>query len=206
MMTKNSKRYQDLAQNYDRWYDEYPALAHAEIELIRSVLPTGYGLEIGAGSGRFMQSLGIARGIEPAANMRMLAKEKGVLLDDGYAESLPYANATFDFVCFFTALEFVDDEQVALREAKRVLRPSGHLIISFLNGDLNEVQELKNDPAVSAYYEFARFQSPNVLITKLQRLGFAAEALQQIVYCDDHYVAQDGAGDGVYTVLVAICP
>jgi SAM-dependent methyltransferase len=52
-------------------------------------------------------------------------------LDRGFAEDLPYEDNSFDTVALITALEFVNDPQLALREALRVARR--HVILGILN-------------------------------------------------------------------------
>lgn len=48
----------------------------------------------------------------------------------GSAEALPFADATFDAVAAFDVIEHCRDEQQALREVGRVLRPGGVLMMS----------------------------------------------------------------------------
>jgi SAM-dependent methyltransferase len=49
------------------------------------------------------------------------------------AEELPFANASFDLVIFFEALYYLGQPDRFVREARRVLRPGGTLIISSVN-------------------------------------------------------------------------
>ena len=46
---------------------------------------------------------------------------------------LPFADKTFDLVLLFEALYYLEDQQLFLKEAKRVLRSGGRLIISSVN-------------------------------------------------------------------------
>jgi len=45
------------------------------------------------------------------------------------AENLPFDNNCFDSVLFATSLDHVKDPQSAIKEAVRVVRPSGHIIV-----------------------------------------------------------------------------
>jgi SAM-dependent methyltransferase len=64
-----------------------------------------------------------------------------------YAESLPFADNTFDKVFCLDTLEHVNDEKKSLREIWRVLKPGGTLIISVPHDFLNflDPDELTRD-------------------------------------------------------------
>jgi SAM-dependent methyltransferase len=91
-------------------------------------------LELGLGAGPnlpFYDAAEVRRvcSVEPSATLRARAERVAaavpVEIQDGEAERLPWADATFDtVVCTFT-LCTVQDPVTALREAHRVLRPGG---------------------------------------------------------------------------------
>ena len=59
-----SRIFEKYYNQYDLWYEKNEFTYLSELEAIREVLPkSGRGLEIGVGTGRFAQSLGIAIGI-----------------------------------------------------------------------------------------------------------------------------------------------
>jgi len=68
------------------------------------------------------------------ANPEMLAvarrKPADVEWHEGRAESLPFADATFDAVVSQFGLMYFDDPVTALREMQRVLRPGGRLAVA----------------------------------------------------------------------------
>ena len=97
----------------------------------------GQVLELGVGAGAnlpFYDAEQVQRvsSVEPSATLRARAKnvQTAVAIDirDGEAERLPWADASFDtVVCTFT-LCTVRDPALALREARRVLRPGGRFL------------------------------------------------------------------------------
>jgi len=59
----------------------------------------------------------------------------------GDAQALPYDDATFDAAYLVTVLGEVADQDAALRELRRVLRPDGRLVVGELFGDPHMVGE-----------------------------------------------------------------
>jgi len=100
--------------------------------------PGGRLLEVGYGSGLFMPALarhatelhGIDVHDKPAEVAAVLA-EHGLTarLCTGSVTELPYPDDSFDTVVAISVLEFVDDLDGACRELRRVLSPSGRLVV-----------------------------------------------------------------------------
>ena len=53
----------------------------------------------------------------------------------GDARELPYADATFDAAYLVTVLGEIPDQQAALRELARVVKPGGRVVVGELFGD-----------------------------------------------------------------------
>jgi demethylmenaquinone methyltransferase/2-methoxy-6-polyprenyl-1,4-benzoquinol methylase len=69
-------------------------------------------------------------GVDVSEAMLEIARDKlGILLVQGAAEALPLASATVDFVTMGYALRHIADLDAALREALRVLRPGGRIVL-----------------------------------------------------------------------------
>jgi ubiquinone/menaquinone biosynthesis C-methylase UbiE len=138
--------WEPLAASYEGWF-ETPLgafVAGRELETLRRALPDGApgrALEIGAGTGfvaRAMCGWGWkVTAVEPSEAMRRegMRHTADMTIDwrDAAAESLPFADNSFDLALFFTALEFVEDPAPALSEAMRVVRPGGRLVAGILD-------------------------------------------------------------------------
>ena len=129
------------AAGYDnRVFRMYENAYDLSIQKIRSVLsPDHKVLEIGCGTG--IISLGIAPYVESviaadiSPRMLSMAKSKAesssisnvdFRLYDGY--SIPCADESFDVVLLFNTLHVVKEPESLLREANRLLKPSGCLL------------------------------------------------------------------------------
>lgn len=99
-------------------------------------------LDVGCGTGRYLSSLlsmGLdAFGMEPSRDMLEVAAARlgaqgarGNRLIAGEACALPFREKAFDLVTAITVLEFVHDEDAALREMARVCH--GRLFLGVLN-------------------------------------------------------------------------
>ncbi len=128
-----------LAQRYDRWYDgplgqsvfpyEREALARAA-----EGSPEPW-LEVGVGSGRFAQALGIPYGVDPAWNLLRMAQKRGIQVVQGVAEALPFRDGVFGTVFLIVTVCFLEDLEAALREISRVLQPKGSVITGLVPAD-----------------------------------------------------------------------
>ncbi len=92
-------------------------------------------LDLGCGVGGFLPGLSeLGERVFPTDMDRAslgICRERGFRLgvvSDGYA--LPFADASFELVCLFDALEHIPDEARALSEVARVLAPGGRVVIS----------------------------------------------------------------------------
>ena len=117
-------------KKYDAWYDENRFAFLSEVEAIKKVIPQeGYGLEIGVGSGRFAEALGISVGIDPSDKMVELARKREVDARLECGEKISFNDLTFDYVAIIFALCFVKEPGKVLNEATRVLKIGGKIIV-----------------------------------------------------------------------------
>lgn len=90
-------------------------------------------LDVGCGLGMYVRHLRAysddVHGVDVDADRVHQAGETLPNIVRAPAERLPYADASFDGVLLHEVLEHVDDDAAAVREAWRVLRPGGRMVI-----------------------------------------------------------------------------
>lgn len=106
-----------------------------KVGIINSYQPhKGQLLDIGAGTGDFLVTAKAAgwqvTGIEPNENAKKLAISKGVSFENS-VESIE--NQQFDVITMWHVLEHVPDVEKQIKELKRLLTPTGTLIIAVPN-------------------------------------------------------------------------
>jgi ubiquinone/menaquinone biosynthesis C-methylase UbiE len=125
--------YEKTWKDYEKWYDTHPALYESELAALKKAVPSGTGLEIGVGTGRFAAPLAVRFGLDPAINMLKLAKKRKIQVVQGFGENLPFKNDSFHFIQIVFVMEFVDDPHHFLGEAVRTLKKNGALILGFID-------------------------------------------------------------------------
>ncbi len=169
-----------LAEEYDQWYEspEGRALFAEELDAIR-LLMAGLEhpfLEIGLGTGRFAEALGIEYGIDPSPSMLEKARRRGISVKQGRGEKLPYDDEYFGAVFVLFALCFVEDPEQVIGEAYRVLKDDGRLIIGIINRESPWGRSaLKKREGGHPFYLHARLYSTPELGEMIERAGMAVE-------------------------------
>ena len=128
--------FDEFAEKYDTWFLQNRTVLQSEILLLKHALSDpGKTLSVGCGSGLFEHLLrsehgvDIRYGVEPADAMARIAEKRGMSVKRGAAEELPYGDSEFDTVLLNGIPSYVADLGKAFREAFRVLRPGGHVVV-----------------------------------------------------------------------------
>jgi len=199
------------ADRYDRWFERHRVAYVSELLAVRTLLPVGAcGLEIGVGSGRFAAPLGIAYGIDPSMEMLERARDRGISVVAGMAEALPFANSTFAAAAIITTICFVDDPHAMMREARRVLKPDGIVLIGFIDPASALGRGYLDRRVESVFYENARFFTPGEVAELLSASGFTSSTWVQTLsstLAEHHEIeaASPGYGHGAFVVVRARC-
>jgi SAM-dependent methyltransferase len=204
--------FDEHAREYDRWFDAHQRLYRAEVNALgRFIPPTGLGVEIGGGSGRFAAPLGIKLGVEPSRRMAEIARDRGVVVYQAVGEALPFPDDRFDFALLVTVICFVDHVPALLRETRRVLKPAGRLILGFIDRDspLGGLYEARKE--ADPFYRQARFYSVGQVANYTRQVGFDHIEFCQTVFGlpgetpgdSETQPVRDGYGEGAFVVLSA---
>lgn len=114
-----------------RVYDLLPIPTHPEALAERLEGLEGPLVDVGGGTGRFTERLvGEPRLVlDPSAGMLARARERGLGAVRGVGQAAPLASGTVGAVTVTEAFHHFEDQRAVLREAARVLRGDGVLLI-----------------------------------------------------------------------------
>ena len=91
-------------------------------------------LDVGCGTGTMLTYLarfGAAEGVDIDSEAIEYCHARGLTqVSQSTADSLPFANNTFELVTALDVVEHIDDDLGVLREMRRVLRPGGRLLLT----------------------------------------------------------------------------
>jgi len=182
-----SQAFDAHADEYDAWYDSEAgsAIFAMEVDCLKPLLhrhKKPY-LEIGVGSGRFAQALGIEYGVDPSVVLLRMAESRGILSLKATGEKLPFADDMFGDVLIALTLCFVDAPAKMLQEASRVLQPEGGLVLGLI---------LKGSPWAEFYatkgkqghpiYSRAKFFSRREVEKLLELSGFDVLEYRSVLF------------------------
>ncbi len=206
MAINSTKIFDRNWKKYEAWFEKHRTTYFSELKALKKVIPEGFGLEVGVGSGRFAQPLDVKIGIDPSKNMLKPAKERGIQVIQGVGENLPFKDNTFDFVLIVVTLCFVENPVNVLSEARRVLKRGGRLIVGEINKDsqLGRVYEAKRKK--SEFYKLATFYSGNEIIDILRSIGIKYVESYQIPL-QPHEIEEktkEGADKGGFVVIAGV--
>jgi len=168
-----------LAPAYDDWFENEGKLIFAiEVEAFKKVLPSfpKPWLEVGVGSGRFAQALGIKTGIDPSANLLAMARKRGIKVFHAKGEERFFDEETFGTIFVIVTLCFVDSSVAVLQEAYRILKLGGKIVLGLVLRDSPWGQfYLTRKKERHRFYKLATFYSYQEVTELLEHTGFTVE-------------------------------
>lgn len=131
-------------------------------------------LEVGCGSGELMSQLDgrvrVAAGVDLSSVGLKLARRRKVAVTRALAERLPFRDGCFDAVVGQHLIEHLPDVAGALYEWKRVLRPTGALVLVTPNAAYPDPTLFEDPTHVHVF-------TPADLRSSLEQAGFRVEQL-----------------------------
>jgi len=161
--------FEKYSEKYEDWFEKNKFVYESEIQAIKELFPkVKKSIEIGVGSGKFAVPLGIKIGVDPSPRMRKVAEQKGIKVINAVAEELPFKNSQFELVLMVTTICFVDNLNLAFREAYRILKLGGYLIIGFVDKDSSLGKLYQQHKENSLFYKIATFYSTKEEIKNIE--------------------------------------
>jgi SAM-dependent methyltransferase len=106
--------------------------ANAEAGPAKAGTPNLRILDVGCGTGANIEMLsqyGEAEGVDVSDDALEFCRRKGLKVQKGLAETLPYADETFDLTTALDVVEHLDDDIAGLKEMYRVTKSGGYSLI-----------------------------------------------------------------------------
>ncbi len=171
--------FDDLASDYDAWFEREGKLIFAiEVKAFQQVLPSlrKPWLEVGVGSGRFAQALGIENGVDPSIKLLEMAKQRGITVFLGRGEHGLFNEESFGAIFLIVTLCFLDSPLDVLNEAYRILVPGGKIVLGMVlkESPWGEFYQQKKKQG-HRFYKYATFYHYDDVAGLLERAGFLIE-------------------------------
>ena len=164
------------AREFDAWFGKNRALYLSELDALRAAGPSGEVLDVGVGTGVFASKLGVRFGVDISRGVLELSRRRGVQVVQAEATHLPIKSGSFDSVVISFTICFVEDAGAMLKEASRVLKAGGRLLLGEITldsrwGRLYAEEGRKGNK----FYSRAKFFTWRRTLSLLSKSGFLAE-------------------------------
>ena len=213
MSESKIRAFDSLAWAYDAWFEQEGRLIFAaEVEALRQVLfllPRPW-IEIGVGSGRFAQALGIDIGLDPSGELLKIARNRGTSVLLGRGEGSPLKDGAFGAIFIIVTLCFVDSPERILREATRLLKSEGKLVLGLVlrESPWGQLYQTKKETG-HHFYRYATFYTYAEVGTLLMQTGFYIEKVVSTLFQNPGEVSnielprQGFSADAGFTAILA---
>jgi trans-aconitate methyltransferase len=147
-------------------------------------------LDLGCGNGHLTAQIAatgaIVRGFDASPQMVAAARSRGIEADEGTAETLPYAGASFDAVFSNAALHWIHDQDSMMRHVHRVLKPGGRFVAEMgCHGNIAAIRVAIAAVAARLGFDVRRdninfYPTPEEYAHRLERNGFQVKQIARI--------------------------
>ncbi|MFC1963881.1 class I SAM-dependent methyltransferase [Chloroflexota bacterium] len=202
-----------LASEYDAWFNgDGNLIFFIEAQAFRTLLPDlpKPWLEIGVGSGRFAQALGIGTGIDPSRRLVEMAIKRGINAFDSRGEQRFFDEESFGTVFLIVTLCFLDSPLAVLKEANRILTPDGKMVLGLVLKESPWGQFYQKKKAEGhRFYRYANFYSCDEIVNLMVQAGFVTEKIISTLFQKPEnvqHVEEPKEGyfpDAGFTIIVA---
>ena len=176
-----------LSERYDAWFDGQRGkkIFAIEVRTLRELLeemPRPW-LEVGVGTGRFAHALGVDDGIDPSPEVLKIASQYKINTLLGHGEDLPYPESTYGTVLMIVTICFLSEPDKALREAGRVLRSDGRLLLGLVPADSpwGKFYARKGNKG-HPFYSAATFYTCEEVVKMADKEGFDLERARSCLF------------------------
>lgn len=199
--------FERFTDRYEAWFEAHTHAYLSELAALAELLGRPERpIEIGVGTGRFAEPLGVPFGIEPARAAGRHAHARGISVVRGVGEALPLAEASVDLALIVTTICFFEDAEAALAEVARVLEPGGHVLLGMVDRETPLGKAYKGKQVENPFYRPARFYSAAEVLSLLRGQGFEALEVRQTLFEDPEEMAapspvMSGYGEGGFVAI-----
>lgn len=135
-MEQHTYAIMDRVEDSHWWFVGRRAILESFLRGICSRLSTPHSrlkiLDVGCGTGANLEMLaefGSAEGVDVSDDALEFCRKKGLTVQKGLAETLPYTDETFDISTALDVIEHLDDDIAGLKEMHRVTKTGGYTLI-----------------------------------------------------------------------------
>ena len=180
------RAFDSLSWVYDAWFEQEGRLIFAlEVEALKQVLPLlpKPWIEVGIGSGRFAQALGINIGLDPSSKLLKIARNRGISVFLGRGEEMPFQDGVFGTAFFVVTLCFVDSPRETLGKAARPLKTGGKMVLGMVLRESPWGQLYQREKETGHhFYRYAMFYSYAEVDMLLKQTGFSIEKVVSTLF------------------------
>jgi ubiquinone/menaquinone biosynthesis C-methylase UbiE len=132
--------YDDIAEGYEELHRDEQMRKYKLIRALSDIDENTTVLDVGCGTGFGSEHFIKYEGIDPSAKLVQIGKDRGLKLQVGKGEELPYPNNSFDFVMCVTAIHNFDDFKKGILEMKRVSKKDVVVSVLMAANDVHDIE------------------------------------------------------------------